>query len=104
MALTMSRIDRLRRSYDVTAVLPDGATATLTAVDVALLLPRTTPTAATTWTAASYTAGVATVLLAGPDADPTDALTVPTGGVDLWMRVVDVPEVDAERIERITVQ
>lgn len=103
MALTLSRIDRLYRDYDVTATLRNGNPATLTGVDIALLTPRATPTATTTWTAATYSAGVATVLLAGPDADPTGAVVVPTAGADLWVRVADTPEVDAERVERITV-
>ena len=103
MAYTLSRIDRILREYDVTATLPGGGPATLTGVDVALLPPRATPDGDTTWTAADYAAGVATVLLAGPDADDTDALVVPSGGADLWIRVTDSPEVDAERVERLTV-
>lgn len=103
MAHTMSRVDRVYRVYDITATLPDGSPVTLTGVDVALLTPRSTPTAATTWTAATYVNGVATVLLAGPAADTTGALAVPTGGADLWIRVTDNPEVTATRVERITV-
>lgn len=104
MALTLSRIDRLYRDYTVTAELRDGQPATLTGVDVALLPPRRTPDATTVWTAADYLDGVFTVLLAGPDATTEGALTVPAGGADLWARVTDNPEVDAERIERISVQ
>lgn len=105
MPLVMSRIDRLYRDYTVTATLRDGTTATLTGVTVALLPPGATPTAATTWTTAAYTAGVATVLLAGPDADPTGAdLVVPSTGGHLWIRVSDTPEVDAEFVERISVR
>lgn len=103
MALALSRIDRLYRQYTVTATLAGGGAATLTGADVALLAPRTTPTSATVWVAASYATGVATVLLAGPDADPTGALVVPEGGADVWIRVTDTPEVDAEYVERISV-
>lgn len=103
MALTLSRIDRVYRHYDVTAVTADGAPATLAGASVALLTPRATPTGATVWTAATYADGTATVLLAGPDADATDALVIPAGGADLWIRVVDNPEIDAEKVERITV-
>lgn len=103
MAFTLSRIDRLYRDYDVAATLRDGGPATLTGVDVALLPPRTTPTAATAWTTATYAAGTATVLLAGPDAAGLGALVVPATGADLWVRVTDTPEVDAQRVERITV-
>lgn len=103
MAFTLSRIDRLYRRYTVTATLAGGGPATLTGADVALLTPRSKPTGATVWTATDYAAGVATVLLAGPDADDTGALAVPAGGADLWIRVVDSPEVDAELVERISV-
>lgn len=103
MAFTLSRIDRLYRDYDVTATLRSGGPATLTGVDVALLPPRATPTVTTQWTAATYADGVATVLLAGPDATPTGALVVPSAGADLWIRVSDSPEVDASKVERITV-
>lgn len=103
MALDMSRIDRIYRDYTVTATLKSGGPATLTGVDVAILPPRTKPTGTTVWTAASYTAGVATVLLAGPDASPTGALVVPAGGGDLYIRVTDNPEIEAARVERINV-
>ena len=103
MALTLSRIDRLFRDYTVNAELRDGTPATLSGVDVALLPPRATPTASTVWTAADYLNGTFTVLLAGPDAAAEGALTVPSGGADLWARVIDNPEIDAERIERISV-
>lgn len=43
------------------------------------------------------------VLLAGPDAAATDALVVPAAGADVGLRVTDSPEVDAERVERISV-
>lgn len=101
--MDLNRIDRKYAKVTVTATLANGDPATLTGVDVALLAPRSTPTAATTWTAATYAAGVATVLLAGPDADPAGALVVPATGADLWIRVVDSPEVDATRVQRITV-
>lgn len=103
MAFTLSRIDRLYRDYDVTATLRDGGPATIDGADVALLTRGTTPTSATTWTATTYAAGVATILLAGPDADPTGALVVPAAGADLWIRVTDTAEVDAEKVERIYV-
>lgn len=101
--MDLNRIDRKYAKVTVTAALANGDPATLTGVDVALLAPRSTPTAATTWTAATYAAGVATVLLAGPDADPAGALVVPATGADLWIRVVDSPEVDATRVQRIAV-
>lgn len=105
MAFTISRIDRLYREYNVDATLRDGSEADLNGVTVAVLPPRSAPTAATTWTTVAYASGVATVLLAGPDADPAGAdVVVPTGGGDLWIRVSDAPEIDATRVERIYVQ
>lgn len=101
--MELSRIDRLYASIDVTGTLADGSPATITGVDVALLAPRATPVAATVWTAATYADGTARVLLAGPDANPVGALAVPAGGGDLWIRVTDTPEVDATKVERVTV-
>lgn len=99
----MSRIDRLYRDYTVTATDEDGFPTTLTGVDVALLAPRATPTGATTWTPAASSDGRWRVLLAGPDADPSAAVVVPAAGADVWLRVTDNPEVEATRVERITV-
>lgn len=104
MALTLSRIDRLYREFTVTATLANGNPATLTGVDVALLPVGSTPKAATVWTASTYAGGVATVLLAGPDASPTNAIVVPPEGGDVWIRVTDTPEVDAEKVERVSVR
>lgn len=105
MAYTLSRIDRKSRTYELSATVLAEAAAIppdLTGVDVALLPPRTSPTAATVWYPAQYADGSFTVLLAGPDADPTGALVVPADA-DIWMRIADTPEVDAEKLERITV-
>ena len=103
MACTLARIDRLYRTYDLTATLVGGGPATITGVDVALLPPRSAPTASTVWFPSAYNAtnGSFTVLLAGPDADSTGAIVV-TGSADIWMRVSDNPEVDAQKLERIT--
>lgn len=101
--MQLSRIDRQYVDIDVVATLADGAPAILTGVDVALLAPRAAPTDATTWTAAAYADPTATVLVAGPDADATGALVVPPTGADLWLRVVDDPEVTARRVTRISV-
>lgn len=103
MFMELSGIDRIYRDYDVTATLKNGQPAALTGVQAALLPPRTRPTAATVWVATVYAAGVATVLLAGPYADPANALIVSLGGADLWLKVTDNPEVDAEYVERIYV-
>jgi hypothetical protein len=105
VAFTLSKIDRLYRKYDVTALDADGQPAALAAVSAALIPPRTTPTALTEWTTATFDGDTATVLLAGPDASDNDgALIVPAAGADLWLRVADTPEIDAELVERISVR
>ena len=103
MAFELSRVDRIYREYGVTAKDAQGQPVEPSGVTVALLPPRTSPTAATTWATATFDGTTATVLLAGPDADPSGAVVVP-GDRDLWIRVADSPEVDAERVERITVR
>jgi hypothetical protein len=102
--VNLGRIERQYARITVTATLADGAPADLAGVDVALLPPRSKPTADTTWTAADWADGNATVLLAGPDAAAVaGALTVPAGGADLWVRVTDTPEVDTAVVDRINV-
>lgn len=101
--MNVARVDRVYVDLQVTGALRDGTPAILTGVDVALLAPRTSPTAATTWTTADYADGTATVLLAGPDADPSAALVVPAAGCDLWIRITDSPEILTANVERITV-
>ena len=103
MAFALSRIDRVQRRYTITATELDGDPATLDGVQVAALPPRTSPTGATTWTTVTFEDGAATVLLAGPDADPDGAVVVPSVGADLWVRATDSPEVTATKVERITV-
>lgn len=100
--LTLSRIDCVYARISVEAALADGTPAVLTHIDVALLPPGSTPDADTVWTSVSVVDGVASVLLAAPDADdPGDALLVPTAGVDLWLRVVDNPETQAVKVGRV---
>jgi hypothetical protein len=101
--MNLGRIERRYAQFPVTVTLADGTPVQPAGVDVALLAPNGTPTADTAWTAATFTDGAARVLLAGPDAPLEDALTVPAAGGDLWARVVDTPEVDTARVERVTV-
>lgn len=101
--MEFTRVDKKYVNIPVTATLADGAPAVVTAIDVALLTPRARPTAATTWTASSYAAGIATVLIAGPDADPAGALVLPGAGADVYIRLTDNPEVDAKKVGRISV-
>jgi hypothetical protein len=101
----MSRIDRRQHSIDVAGLLARLGivpAATISGVDVALVAPRSWPVAGITWTPTAYSSGTATLLLAGPDADSTGALVV-SSNADLWIRVTDAPEVEAVKVERITV-
>lgn len=104
MALELNRVDRIARTYTLSSLpVGGGGTVTPTAVEVALLPPRSGgPSRDTTWATVTYAAGAVTVLFAGPDADPTGAVVVPASA-DLWMRVTYAPEVDAVKVERITV-
>jgi hypothetical protein len=101
--MNLSPIDRRYVHFPVTATLADGSPVTLTGVDVALLPFRTPPSAATTWTAASYSSGTATVLLTGPAADPTGGVELPAGGAVLWARVTDNPEIQAVPVGSISI-
>ena len=101
--MNLSPIDRVFVDIPVTATERDGSAATVEAVFVAVLAPRVTPTADTAWTSAPFADDVATVLLAGPDADDTDALAIPKGDADLWVRVADTPEIQAVKAGRVTI-
>ena len=96
--------ERRFQTIPVTAADADGTPVTLTEVKVAVLPPRAAPDGATTWTAGNYANGELTVLLAGPDADPSGAIAIPRGGADLWVRVDDSPEIIAAKVGRVTVQ
>jgi hypothetical protein len=102
-AITLSPLDKVYVKIPVTAKLADGSTATITGVDVAVVPRRSEISAATTWTASSYANGTATVLVAGPAADPTGALPIPATGADVWIRVTDSPEVQAVQVGSVLV-
>lgn len=103
--LTLTPITRQYVSIDVTAALASGAPAVISGVDAAIVTPRYAPSGTTSWRSITYASGTATVLVAGYDADPTGAIVVPPGqGVDLWIRVVDSPEVTATKVERLIVE
>lgn len=99
----LSPIDRVFGHIPVTAALFDGGPAVLSGVDVAVLASRTAPDGATTWLASTYSNGVAVVLFAGPDADPTSALPVPAAGGDVWIRIADSPEIQAVKVGYLTI-
>lgn len=98
----LTRVSRKYVEIDVVATLPGGGSATISGVDVAMIPINAGPDAATSWTAATYATGTATVLLAGPDAGGSGALVVPSD-MDLWAKVTDAPEVDAVKIARVNV-
>jgi hypothetical protein len=99
----ISRITRKWVDVEVTATLRTGAAATIEGVDVAVLPSGHTPTDDTSWSPATYAGGVATFLVAGPDAVSDGALVVPVDGCDVWGRVTDTPEVDTARLVQINV-
>ena len=98
--MELGRTERVVRFYDLAATLDDGTAVELLDVAVAVLPARTRPDDDTTWTAADYSGGTATVVLAGPDADDTGALAVSVDA-DVWLRVIDDPETITVRAERI---
>lgn len=103
MTITLSAIDRVYGRIDVVATLADGSPTVLTGAEVAILPLRKGPTASTQWTAVTLAGRTATVLLAGPDADPTGALTIPRGDGELWIRVTDNPESQAVKVGRVQI-
>lgn len=103
MAYTLSRIDRVPRVYTVTATDENGQAVTLTAIGFALVPVRARVTAATAWTTVPVVNGKAQIVLAGPDADPTAAISVPDSGGDLHQRWSDGTYIDAEFVERVMV-
>jgi hypothetical protein len=101
--MNLGRIERQYARFPITGTLDDGTPADLTDVSVAVLPRSSAPTADTAWTPVTPADGAVRVLLAGPDADPADALPVPVRGGDLWVRVTDTPEIDVAMVERIAV-
>jgi hypothetical protein len=101
--MEMTAIDRLYARITVSGKLADGTPAVISSISVAAIPPRTRPDSNTAWTAASVSGGVATVLVAGPAADPAGAIPIPAAGADLWIRIIDGPEVEAVKADRITI-
>jgi hypothetical protein len=101
--LHLSRIARKYLYPNATVTLADGTKVDPSSVDVVLLLGRGTPTGDTEWTEVPLSPQGRRILVAGPDADPTDAVVIPPGGADLWIRVLDEPEVDVTESRRIEI-
>ena len=89
---------------DLNATEYGGDPLPIAGVTVALIPHRADVDSTTAWVAATTwdpTTKKGTILVAGYDADPTDAIVVPSAGADLFARVVDNPEDDPAFIERI---
>lgn len=84
--MLLTRLDR--RGGKVTVKITDSLNqpVAVTSLNLAVLAFGTGPDADTTWTTYAYSAGLP-VVLSGPDADPTAAVPVPTGGGVLWGQV-----------------
>lgn len=87
----MSRLAREPVRVTISGTLENGsplAAGNITAVTFAVLPVRTRPGPSTTWVPpAAYSALVADLTLAGPDASPTGAVPVTSSSGDLWMLV-----------------
>ena len=80
----------------------DGVPVTAEDLTVALVPPRTSPTADTGWIPVSeHPDGGPALLVAGGAADPTDAAVI-TGDVDLWGRLSNSGTVVPAKLARIT--
>jgi hypothetical protein len=105
--LTLPRIGRKYVHIAVTATRYDRSPATITGVQVALLPPDDPPDADTVWHPAVFDEGDAVLLVEGPDAepspDPIGAVAVPVGELEVWVRIVDHPEIDATAVGRLRV-
>lgn len=99
----LTRISRKYFHIDVTPLNADGQLITIPGVDVALLPIDTYPSSSTVWTAVLYSNNTASVLLAGPDATLTAGAMRVTTAVDVWIRVTDNPEIDAQLAGRVRV-
>lgn len=106
-SLQWTRISALNITFPVTPTNAAGSPVSIAGVDCALLPYRSNgPTTTTTWVASTYVAGPpakATILVRGPDVAGGGGLQIPngSGGGDLWARVTDAPEVDAQFVCRI---
>lgn len=104
MTATLSRIDRIEREYDVTALLPDGTPASVSALDFAVVPYRARVDANTAWQTFPVSSGTVVITFAAPDADDlTNALLAPAGIGELWVREVDGQLTQATRVESIMV-
>lgn len=100
MAFELSRIDRIEHTSSLAKAFPGR---TLTSVSVAILPVRVDPTVATVWFPVTVVGDGVTAVYAGPDADSSGGAIPVPASADLWAKLTDSPEVDAQKVERITV-
>lgn len=101
--MNISPIDKVPASFPLTGTDDNGSPVTLTTVVVAVLPFRATPDGSTTWTPATYSSGRVHFTLAGPFADPTGALPIPTGGGQLWVKDTESSTIQAVRVGFVSV-
>ncbi len=101
--MNLSRVACKYFDINLSATLPNGQPVVPGGVDIAIVRAGESPDEETQWHPAQYADGVATIMLAGPDATapPESAIVIPEPGGDLHARVVDVPETDAAMLTRI---
>lgn len=106
-SLRWTRITSLEVTFPTTPTDSAGNPITISGVKCALLPYRAKgPSATTAWVDATDNGdGTYTVLVAGPDAAAPGVnglqLADGSGGGDLWARVIDNPEDDAQFVGRI---
>lgn len=101
--MQISAIDRQYVHITTSITLHDGTPASVSSLEGAIVRTGTTPGASQAWVTATALAGKWRLMLAGPYADSTGALVVPFVGGDLWVRVVDNPEILAKFAAHIDV-
>lgn len=88
----------------ITGTGSNGSAIPIASAEAALTEERSVPHAGTAWTPVTVTAGVARILLCGPDADPVTGGLVVSNRADLWIRVDNAPEVLPAKVGTVTVQ
>lgn len=99
--MIINRMDRKRVTLTVTATEGDGSSVLLTSVDYAVLRPYRRPTGATVWKSAALSGNAVSFFLSGPDAEELGDVIIPTGGGDVWIRVIQSDESDHKFVERV---
>lgn len=101
--MNLTPISKRTIEITITAIGRDGDPIEVSTVYVARLETRAKPDEGTVWVSASVTNNMTLVTLAGPDADPDGAVVFPSGGSELWLKIVDGIEVEAFKVGRVQV-